>query len=162
MCFSVVAMQTTADYLHLYVYYWSLVLVIFWRSSCFSHSKPGSPTLLYYHHKIWTWWHTFFFHKALSDLWYVHHARWICGVIGGRAVLRRRRRIRGGHARAHLPVGWSWAQGDAAQEVQRLPQPPPVRVPEEEEEREAAQGCPASSHGLVEHTLPLALPYGRW
>ena len=75
-------------------------------------------------------------------------------------MLRGRGRVGRRNAGAQLPAGRPRAEGDAAEEVQRLPEPTPVRVPEEAEEGEAAQGRTAGPHGLVEHALPLALPDG--
>jgi hypothetical protein len=76
-------------------------------------------------------------------------------------MLRRHRRDDRPRAGAQLAPGRPRAQGDAAEEVQRLPEPAAVRVPEEEEEREAAQGRSVGADGLVEHALPLAVPYGN-
>ena len=87
------------------------------------------------------------------------HSRWHDGVLGW-AMLR-------GHwcarhrARTQLPRGWPWAQGNAAQEVQWMPQSSSIRVPEEAEEREATKRCKDGVAGVVEHALPLALSHGR-
>ena len=42
-----------------------------------------------------------------------------------------------------------------------MPQSSSVRVPEEAEEREATKRCKDGVAGVVEHALPLALPYGN-
>jgi len=96
-----------------------------------------------------------------TAIWFgIFASRWNGGVFWGQTKLRRHRRDGPGSG-AQLTVGWPWAQGDAAEEVQRPSQPAAVRVPEEEEEREATEGRSVGADGLVEHALPLAVPYGN-
>lgn len=56
----------------------------------------------------------------------------------------------------------SRAEGDAAEEIQRLPHQSAQGILEEEEEGKAAQGREVSAAGLVEHSLQMALSYCNW